>query len=532
MNHVHVGFKTELSPDFDLPDDLAAGGAQPAAPAARRAAEAVGAGAAPAAATGSGESSLGAAALRIAQTQRGVRETGGANTGPQVDEYLAAAGVPPGNPWCASFLTWALGKAGHKMPGGGWAAVATWVRNAEQGSNGLRVVSAADARPGDIVAYDFGGQSDFGADGHIGFLGSTVTDGRFTALEGNNADAVNVVPRRVGDANTVFIRVEGDAPAGAAAPPAAAAAAAAAAAPAAPAAAPSAQGRVRRLRRRRQARRRAAPAAPGWQPRRRARRTAAPKSASGVFAVPEQRPRRGRAASRRAADAARRRGRPEPVPGRRRAEGADRRLDGRRGREARPPAPAARHGRARRVQPHQRRLRRRRLARLLPDARLVLGPGRIRGLRRRPREADRLVPRPGRGRQGPTRVPRPVDHRPRPVRRMDRRRRTPRRAVPRPLPTPPRRGRHPAQERAATPRPRPPPRRAGALRRRRWWMRPRRRGRCGRRMWIRHARPGGRRAASRRPRGSRCWRTRTSSSTTSACPTSRPARSTRASSPC
>ena len=33
MNHVHVGFKTELPADFDLPDQLAAGGA-PAAPAA------------------------------------------------------------------------------------------------------------------------------------------------------------------------------------------------------------------------------------------------------------------------------------------------------------------------------------------------------------------------------------------------------------------------------------------------------------------------------------------------------------------
>ena len=79
------------------------------------------------------------------------------------------------------------------MPGGGWAAVATWVRNAEQGNNGLKIVSAEDARPGDIVAYDWGGQDDFGADGHIGFLASTVKGGKFTALEGNNADAVNSV---------------------------------------------------------------------------------------------------------------------------------------------------------------------------------------------------------------------------------------------------------------------------------------------------------------------------------------------------
>ena len=133
----------------------------------------------------------------IAESQRGVREVG-TNTGPQVNKYLAAAKVAPGNPWCASFITWSLEQAGHKMPGGGWAAVATWVRNAEQGNNGLKIVSAEEARPGDIVAYDWGGQNDFGADGHIGFLDSTVKDGKFTALEGNNADKVNTVQRSDG----------------------------------------------------------------------------------------------------------------------------------------------------------------------------------------------------------------------------------------------------------------------------------------------------------------------------------------------
>ena len=126
-----------------------------------------------------------------ARRARGRRRT----RGPQVDKYLAAAKVAPGNPWCASFITWSLEQAGHKMPGGGWAGVATWVRNAEQGNNGLKFVSAEEARPGDIVAYDWGGQNDFGADGHIGFLDSTVKDGKFTALEGNNADKVNTVPR-------------------------------------------------------------------------------------------------------------------------------------------------------------------------------------------------------------------------------------------------------------------------------------------------------------------------------------------------
>jgi hypothetical protein len=140
-----------------------------------------------------------------------MREIGGANRGPQVEEYLAAAKVAPGNPWCASFITWSLEKAGHKMAGGGWAAVQTWVRSAEAGHNKLKIVSAAEARPGDIVAYDWGGQDDFGADGHIGFLDSTVQGGKFKALEGNNADAVTSTDRSMGSANIKFIRIESNA---------------------------------------------------------------------------------------------------------------------------------------------------------------------------------------------------------------------------------------------------------------------------------------------------------------------------------
>ncbi len=170
-----------------------------------------------AAATAAGSSGLGASALEVAKKElaAGVKEEG-TNTGEKVDEYLAAAGVGPGNPWCASFVTWSLEKAGHKMEGGGWAAVQTWVRAAEAGNNNLEIVSAEDARPGDIVTYDWGGQEDFGADGHIGFLASNVEGGKFTALEGNNQDRVMTVPRSTSQANVKFIRIKGDAPAGAA----------------------------------------------------------------------------------------------------------------------------------------------------------------------------------------------------------------------------------------------------------------------------------------------------------------------------
>jgi hypothetical protein len=121
-----------------------------------------------------------------------------------------AVGGGSGNPWCAGFVSWSMQQAGHELPGTGWAAVSHWVSTAQAGEHGMQIVAAADARPGDVVAYDWGGGSDFSADGHIGLLESEVGgDGRFVAIEGNTSDAVARMGRSIGDANVVFIRVGG-----------------------------------------------------------------------------------------------------------------------------------------------------------------------------------------------------------------------------------------------------------------------------------------------------------------------------------
>lgn len=150
----------------------------------------------------------GGGALGVARGQLGVHEVG-ANTGPEVNRFLAAADTAPGNPWCASFVTWSLEQSGHELPGDGWAAVQHWVGAASAGEHGLSLVDAAHARPGDIVAYDWGGDSDFGQDGHIGFLESKVEGGQFTAVEGNANDAVSRMQRSVDQGNVVFIRANG-----------------------------------------------------------------------------------------------------------------------------------------------------------------------------------------------------------------------------------------------------------------------------------------------------------------------------------
>jgi hypothetical protein len=155
-----------------------------------------------------GERGAASSAVKAAVSQLGVHERA-PNAGPEVDRYLAAAGAPSGSPWCAGFVTWSLQQAGHELPGSGWAAVSHWVSSAQAGDHGLQIVPAAEARPGDIVAYDWGHGTDFGADGHIGLLESDVEDGHFIALEGNSSDAVARMGRSMSEANVVFIRAGG-----------------------------------------------------------------------------------------------------------------------------------------------------------------------------------------------------------------------------------------------------------------------------------------------------------------------------------
>ena len=90
----------------------------------------------------------------------------------------------------------------------------------------------------------------------------------------------------------------------------------------------------------------------------------------------------------------------------------------------------------------------------------IWNSGAVRGLSRQARAADEVVPGQGRGGQGEAGRGRAADRRPEPVRRVDRGRRAPRRAVPRPLPGAARRGPGPARQpsrRASLPSPRWPP---------------------------------------------------------------------------
>jgi cell wall-associated NlpC family hydrolase len=127
-------------------------------------------------------------AKKMVQTARGeigvVESPRNSNSGERVREYQAATNLGgTGWPWCAALCAWCSERSGHVFRGWNTAYVPDYVSTARAGKHGLRVVSADDARPGDLVCFDWDG----GVADHIGILESYVRSGRFTAIEGNTA---------------------------------------------------------------------------------------------------------------------------------------------------------------------------------------------------------------------------------------------------------------------------------------------------------------------------------------------------------
>lgn len=54
---------------------------------------------------------LRARALALAERYIGVREHGGRNRGPQIERWLDTVNLPPGQPWCAAFVSSILREA-------------------------------------------------------------------------------------------------------------------------------------------------------------------------------------------------------------------------------------------------------------------------------------------------------------------------------------------------------------------------------------------------------------------------------------
>jgi peptidoglycan hydrolase-like protein with peptidoglycan-binding domain len=127
--------------------------------------------------------------LRVAAAEVGVRERGGPNRGPRVDEYLRAVGLDPTRgayAWCASFVYFCFGRAaialGLSNPCVKTAACMTHWRRARATA---RIASSdvsdntAVIRPGAIFIIDHGkGQ------GHTGIV-ERATASAIHTIEGN-----------------------------------------------------------------------------------------------------------------------------------------------------------------------------------------------------------------------------------------------------------------------------------------------------------------------------------------------------------
>ena len=125
------------------------------------------------------------AMIRIARAEVGVREEGGNNRGPRIQQYQNGASWLSGTgwAWCAAFVCWVFDRLAEQFTlpfatpeGAGAFWFEDWARQ-----QGLTVLSGrAKVRRGDLVIYAFS---------HIGIASSDEKDGRFRCIEGNTNDA-------------------------------------------------------------------------------------------------------------------------------------------------------------------------------------------------------------------------------------------------------------------------------------------------------------------------------------------------------
>lgn len=128
----------------------------------------------------------------IYRAELGVREATGKNDGERVEAYLRYVGLKKGQPWCAAFVCWSLGKANIDNPRSGWSptvmarAPVVWKKQ-----RGLVPDKRERILPGDVFGVYF---PDKGRIAHVGFIDEWVEPWAVT-VEGNT----NVGGSREGD---------------------------------------------------------------------------------------------------------------------------------------------------------------------------------------------------------------------------------------------------------------------------------------------------------------------------------------------
>ncbi len=112
------------------------------------------------------------------RSQIGVRQVGN-NTGPEVDMYLAAVGLGPGNAWCGAFAGWGYLEHNLKIPtGAAWTP--NWFTQA-------RIIKNEEGLIGDVGGIYF---QSLGRIAHIVVFDEDWDNGKnlITTIEGNTND--------------------------------------------------------------------------------------------------------------------------------------------------------------------------------------------------------------------------------------------------------------------------------------------------------------------------------------------------------
>jgi hypothetical protein len=140
-----------------------------------------------------GGSDLGRAALAVAigELKAKAGEVGGNNSGPWVKKYLAPAGLPEGESWCASFVSWcylqASGGDKHALPFAYCPGARNLLQEFKAKGWAYAPNSGYQPQPGDIVVWwreKLGGWL-----GHVGFV-YQLKDGMLYTIEGNKSPNV------------------------------------------------------------------------------------------------------------------------------------------------------------------------------------------------------------------------------------------------------------------------------------------------------------------------------------------------------
>lgn len=127
----------------------------------------------------------GEVAAKWCRTKLGVTEHPyGSNWGVPVQDWIKFTGYGGPVPWCGCFACFAVvHEGGAKIPVRVRLGYHGYIdQDARANRNGLHAVSVNDARPGDVVAYDFA---------HVGVIVGPTRDGMVHAIEGNTSSGIS-----------------------------------------------------------------------------------------------------------------------------------------------------------------------------------------------------------------------------------------------------------------------------------------------------------------------------------------------------